>query len=461
MTERMTKTLLSIALLALMAFQLVAAYPGYLSHDSAYQWLQARVGEITSLWPPGSVYLLRLFDAIWIGPHLMFIAQIVGYWGCAIAFTWLVRGRALACASAAFFVLMPIAWICIAHVWSDVQLCVLLFAAVVSILYADRAMSVAQRRALLFIAFACLLYSSIIRHNAIVAIAPIALWWCVIAVPVAQGVPLPRAKIALACVAFIAATLVFYVANVRLASTIRADTYAITMIWDVQAISVASESNLMPKEISPDTTIEDLRASFDPVHALQLYAKTKANWANSAIGLSPEQKQALQAAWFGAVLSHPGEYLWHRARVSYRMLGRKFDAALQGGSDERQRLQLRDNPSYALANPTWLIHWQRWSDLLKASRWATPLVWMLIASLIVFVRAVVLFREARRAGLRASVVWYRLLPAICVGSSAVLYLTTFFFTTPAADLRYAMWSTVALVTAALIAFNPPMTSRSA
>jgi hypothetical protein len=450
MTERATKTLLTIALAALMMFQLVAAYPGYLSFDSAYQWLQARVGEVTSLWPPGSVYLLQLFDAIWIGPHLVFILQIVAYWSCATTLMWFARGRAQAWASACALALLPIMWVCIPHVWSDVLLAVLLFAVVVMLIAIDRVASNAKRRALLAVALVCLVYASIVRHNAIVAIVPLAVWWCAHALRATGSTSVSPRHVAVASCVFVGLTFAFYVATLNRASTIRADTYAITLIWDVQAISVATNQNLIPKEISADTSIEDLRAGFDPVHALQLYDKTKANWANSALGLTAAQKHVLQTAWFDAVIANPGAYVWHRARVMYRMLGRKSEPARNGGSDERARVQLKDNPRDALANPKLLAIWHAWSDWLKAGWWATPLAWIGVASVGFFacaIRAINASRARRDADLRL------FLQPLCIWLSAALYLASFFFTTPAADMRYAMWPTIAMTIAVLLMWS--------
>jgi hypothetical protein len=444
MTERATKTWLTLALIALMVFQLVAAYPGYLSFDSAYQWLQARVGNITSLWPPGSVYLLRGFDALWIGPHLVFILQIVVYWSCAIAMMWFARGRAQAWASACALALLPVMWVCIPHVWSDVLLAVLLFTVVVMLIAIERVATNTKRRVLLAGALVCLVYASIVRHNAIVAIAPLAVWWCDRALRETGAASVSVGRVAVASGLFIAATFGFYMVTLNHAATIRADTYAITLIWDVQAISVATDRNLIPKEISADTTLEDLRAGFDPVHALQLYDKTKANWANSAVGLTAAQKRALQTAWFDAVIANPGAYLWHRARVMHRMLGKKSEPARHGGSDERARVQLKDNPSEALANPKWLAFWHTWSDWLKAGWWATPLVWIGVATTVFFARMIRAFIVSRARG---DVDRRWLLPPLCIALSAALYLASFFFTTPAADMRYAMWPTIAMVVA--------------
>jgi hypothetical protein len=447
----------------LMGYQLVAAYPGYLSFDSAYQWWQARGGEVTSLWPPGTVYLLRFFEAIWIGPHAVFTIQIVGYWICAIASVSMIQRRSTALVAALALAFMPIAWICIPHIWSDVQLAIALMAVVVALLLADRVQGqharYSFRNLLLVFALLGLVFATLFRHNAIVAIAPLALWWVVCAMNGnASGQRVKRSVAAAGTLALLASALIVYAIAMRVTPQLRADTYAITLIWDLQAISVARGQNLIPKEISPNTSTDDLRASFSPLHAVNLYAHTKAEWANAAQGLTAEQKRVLHRAWWHAIVGNPGAYAWHRARVTYRIIGRKHDSTIYGGSDERIRMSFKDNPTYALANPNWLQPWHTWSDFLKRQYWATPLAWVLIASGCL---AAMLIRSRRRAERQLGdpmdveigpqrIPHSRFAP-ICLWSSGVLYLASFMLTTPAADLRYALWTVIAITLAAIVA----------
>jgi hypothetical protein len=459
MSDRATKLALVLLLLSLGTFQLVAVYPGYLSHDSAYQWWQARSGETTSLWPPGTIYLLAGFERVWIGPHALYALQIAAYWLCAILLVTQSSSRASALAAAISFALLPVAWICLPHVWIDVHMAVLLFVAVIAI---HAATSATKKRSLLFVAMLFMVYASIVRHNAIVAIAPLVGWWVHVALSTPQS-DSPRRFLSIRALAtttavslvVFAAIVLFYQLNVRLASKVRADTFAITLIWDLQAISVASGRNWVPPEISATTSVDDLRASYDPLNAVPMYINSKASWANSTIGLSQAQKAALFDSWRAAVLEHPIAYVKHRSRVLFRTIGIKRDAAIHGGSDDRQRLQFKDNPQYDMASPRLRQMLARWSDVLKGSVWATPLVWIVFSSAALLAltwRGVGVARGTHDARLRRCA-RERVIASAAIWFSGALYLASLWFTSPAADLRYALWPTIAILAATVYALD--------
>ncbi len=459
MNDKATKIALALLLFLLCTVQLVGSYPGYLSHDSAYQWWQARAGETTSVWPPGSIYLLALFDRIWIGPHALYVLQIVVYWICTIVVVAQSASRRGAYLAAFSFALLPIAWICLPHVWTDVHMAVLLFAAVVSIRTASQIApeSIAKKRVLLCMVMLFMLYASIVRHNAIVALAPLVVWWMFVALSkpgaaLDQVFSLRRfAKTSLLSLLAFIAIVAFYQTNVRLASKVRADTFAITLIWDLQAISVASNRNLIPPAISENTSVEDLRASYDPLNAVPMYIHSKANWANSTTGLSQDQKVALHDAWRAAVLEHPVAYAKHRTLVFFRTIGVKRDAAKHGGSDDRQRLQFKDNPRHEMVFPALLQSLQHWSDILKRAWWATPLAWIVLSSFGLF--ALIVSRRRVSHALPIEPRNDNIVSTLAIWVSGALYLASLWFTSPAADLRYALWPTIAMLVAALYAID--------
>jgi hypothetical protein len=431
--------------------QLYAAFPGYLSHDSAYQWLQARNGEITSLWPPGSVYLLRVFDSLWVGPHGVFVLQIVVYWIGATVLTLNVDGALRRTIVGLLFLIAPTMWICIAHVWSDVQLAVLLLLSVAICCVSFNFATIRMRRCAAITATGILLFAALLRHNAIIAAAPL------FAIAIRAYAPHTRRKSVV--IGTTAATLFaagFVAMNVHFVSTIRADNFALTQIWDIQAISVGVNKNLFPVEISPNTSIDDLSKNFAPTHALQIYYGSKAIWANAAGGLTPSQRQALGRAWFAAIANNPKQYIAHRGRVIWAMLGRKVDPKVDGAADERHRLELQDNPRYELRHSVLLGAWHKWSDYLKTSYWATPLVWIgaiFVSLLLTMVARALPSQRARNLSINDEF-------AVCVGLSASLYLASFVVTAPAADLRYMLWPAVASIAAIACAWSAPRIKRN-
>lgn len=440
-----------VALGLVAVFQVMAFYPGYVTHDSAYQWWQARSGDITTLWPPGMVFLLHAFGMIGNGPTTLFVLNCLLFWAGATYVATRQAGWIASWICAALLALVPTVMICLPHVWSDVALAVWLFAAsaLLHFLHSARP-SLRLSRSLLALACALLVYSVLLRHNAWFALPPLcwlaALQWHRIERNrLAANVSLR--VVSLLATALFAFALTVYVLVPRAVSKTHADTWAITLIWDLQALSVASGVVLVPSSISDNANIDDLRQSFDPVNAVSLYAKSTTRWANATIGLNSTQKSELVSAWAHAVWRNPRAYVKHRAFVFAKMLGVKRGAQRDGGADEPGHVQFRDNPPLEFAHPALLQIARSWIDWLKPQWWTTPIVWMTIPLFYLIVRL-------RKAGVRTLREGLQQ-PAVAILASGVLYLIPMAFLNPTADLRYAMWPVLASVIAALLPHDVP------
>jgi hypothetical protein len=442
--QRFARVAVSAAMVFLCAAQIYAAFPGYLTHDSAYQWLQARTGEITSLWPPGSVYLLKLFDAIWVGPHGVFVLQIVFFWIGAIALVRQSRNALCTSGVGLLFMVAPTMWICIPHVWSDVQLTSSLVAVCALCLGAAKSESERARFWIAGTAIVLLMCSTLLRYNALVACVPL---FFIAFRCFSPNAPRLLAIVGAAVSPVIAA--IFVSLHVNAVSTVRADNFALTQIWDLQAVSIATNKNLIPAEIASDTSIEDLRSNFAPTHALKIYDGSKATWVNAAMGLTSSQRGVLRKAWLMAILNHPSAYVNHRAAIMLAMLGRKTNPQVDGIADERIRHKLQDNPAFEMKQSKMLTKWHKWSDFLKSSYWATPLIW--IGALTIVLIAILLRIEP--ASMTAKSFSLEAEAALAVALSGVLYLSSFVVTAPAADLRYALWPTIAAIAALACALS--------
>lgn len=441
--------------------QIAAFFPGYVTHDTAYQWWQGRHHEITTLWPPGQALLLGLFDAPGTGrgPATLYVVNSVIYWACGAYLALMQRSTALRIAVATAFCVFPTAIICLPHVWSDVSLALWLLAATLGLDFALRgAFSTVARRLLIAMCTALLLSTVLLRHNALLSLPPL-LWFAVTqwhrAKREVNNAPL-RTKL-LPTMALLACATLVYATVPRWVSKVHADTWAITAIWDLQALSVATGKLLIPTSISADATLGDLRASYDPVNAVTLYVKSKASWANSTVGLSRDQKRDLLTAFVDAVAANPNEYMKHRFHVFAKTLSPKHTAATDGSADEPVHVEFRDNPKLAFTNPEWLQRALRWVSWLKPNWWSAPLTWMLVASGAV---AVCLRRLPRDWGVRAAASLTPLpqtntdaTAAICLWVSALLYLLPLLFIAPTADLRYVLWPVVGCVAAACFALR--------
>ncbi len=431
-----------VCALALVASaQILAFFPGYLTHDSAYQWWQARTGELSTLWPPGMILLMAAVDPWISGPTVMYVLHSCIYWAVAAFFTLNMNSLRLSSTAFLLFVLFPTAAICLPHVWIDVELATLLMLVAALVTYATSAVA-GRARIALGLAGLILVFAALVRHNAWMALPP--LCWAIAYVWPQSPSPIQHRNLRTAVVA---ASLLFAVAVASYAiipkalSRTHADTWAITLIWDLQALSVASKSVLIPKLISEDATLGDLTQSFDPVNAVTMYVLGKSKWVNATTGLSNQQASALRSAWASAVLTHPLLYLAHRVHIAQKMLGPKRNAQVDGGADEPIRLAFKDNPVIAFYNPEGMTWGRKWIDWLKPHWLATPLVWMSICTLALAIQT----GQSRRtlSTKIAEVVWL----------SGALYLLPLFFISPTADVRYVFWPTLAMLVAALLAWS--------
>lgn len=427
------------ALALLAAAQIFAFFPGYLTHDSAYQWWQARTGELTTLWPPGMILLMAAVDA-WIpGPTVLYVGHSCIYWAVAAFFTLNVRNLRLSLLTFLLFALFPTAAICLPHVWIDVELATLLMLVAALVTYANGVTARRAKIALVLAAF-IVVFAALVRHNAWMALPP--LCWAIAYVwpdSVASTQRRNPRVIAVAAGLLLAVAVAAYATLPKALSRTHADTWAITLIWDLQALSVASHAVLVPKLISEDATLDDLTQSFDSVNAVTMYVLGKSKWVNATTGLTEPQASALRSAWTNAVLAHPLQYLAHRAHVALKMVGPKRNPQIDGGADEPIRLVFKDNPVIVFANPEAMAWARKWIDWLKPHWLATPMVWMSASTLILAIR----LRQNRHSPMTKI--------ALAVWLSGGMYLLPLFLISPTADVRYVFWPTLAMLLAALIA----------
>ncbi len=445
---RQTRWIACLLCLVLASVEIYTFFPGYLTHDSAYQWWQARSGEISSLWPPGMILLLRGLDQIGGGPAVLFVTHLLVYWATVAWLAARMSSLRRAVAVVLTFALLPVASICMPHVWIDVELTVVLMLVSALLAAASRTSSARSAALAVMLAVALMAFASIVRHNAIFALAPLCwaavrLWPRAHVVAAASAQPLRLSATAAASAMLFGGLCAFYALTVKAVSATQSDTWAITAIWDLQALSAASGKVWVPRTISRDATIEDLTQSFDPVNAVTLYVKGRSQWVNATTGLTAAQAHDLQYAWLTAVTAQPLAYLAHRAHAFGKMLGPRRNAEADGSADDPVRVAFKDNPVYPLSHPDAIALARRWINALKPQWWASPLVWMVGATL--WLAGGLLIR--RRSIAHSTV-------AVSVWASGIFYLLPLFFFAPTADLRYALWPTVACVFAVCIAMLP-------
>ena len=485
-TDRVPDTLRRATVLAIVATlygAVVAALagPGFASFDTAYQWWMGRHSVFSTLWPPSYLVTFSAFGSfspLIEAPTVWFLLNValVSASAAVIAF---FCARTHVGGVATFFALAasPVVWLLLPHVWSDVGLVAMLLFAVAS-LCAETAYyeDTPSRSIAHWACFICLFVAVGIRHNALLAVAPLLFAWVMLAIPQVRRMASCARRHVTAVLISTFLTVTFFAVHSGIAKRLaveRSDTWAITAIWDLQAISVATGRVQIPLSISPDTDLTDLRTSFDPVNAVTLYGKSRAHWANATTGLSNHQSSDLIAAWRSAVQSAPREYFAHRWFVIMAMMGVSqrndvIDRTIHGGTRiEPIHTQFRDNPRQAFWWGAGFASWRRISDELLNTRAGTPLTTLLAA---LIVSAACLFRRWPRPlsaphtteaysktpnqppSLRpngpADSPGRGLLAAASLTSGA-LYLAGIFVAAPTADMRYILWPVIASVLTAV------------
>lgn len=412
----------------LLALLLTAAWPGYLSFDSALQFWQARHGTFFDIAPP-------LLPALWwLGlkaglPATSTPLLLVGL-TFACSFGMLVRqalrgGQArLAWLFATLGPLCPLLLLLLAQIWTDVLLAGVLLLLAALIGGAQRA---GPGRWLLALGTAFLACG--LRHNSVLAVLPLLLWavwrWAS-----------PRLKPAGRLTLGLLLTGLLWLGKQGLAGALveqRLDTWAIVPLHDLQAVSVATGTQRLPASVvGPGMDVAQLERAFHPYSVTSLFAQTTSGVSDPTVGpLHSRQRADLLAAW----RTLPREAAWwqHRWRMFRGLLGSHRAEELKGLADSPGLASFRDNPPLARAWPDWHGHYRAALDALRDS-------WVYAAGLYLalgLLGGAVLWR--RRSRLPAP--W----PAIgcALLGSAWLYTLPYFVIAPSAETRYLLWPALA------------------
>ncbi len=367
--DALAATLVPLAIPALiLAAILFAAWPGYLSFDSAVQFWQARSDRYLDIAPPlfpwiwhqslrffdGTRGMLALFAALFFAAFSLLVLGAEG-----ARRKWLIAIAAPLCPP--LVLLLP-------HLWTDVLLaaCLLLaFALIESNANRKETHPGTAVHALAGLPILVLLFAAVaVRHNGVLAVLPIIVLWLW---RLAPGLSRPNRLLAsglvLVLLAGAGAAFRYRVVERSL------DTWAVSLLFDLQAVSVATKTQRIPQDlVGPGMTPAELEQAFHPFSATRLFAETRAGVADPTIApLTADQAQALRKAWL-ASWSEPS-FWTHRWRLFAALLGPHQDVTLRPLADPSELYQYRDNPP--LTHPHPLAH-QRYRDLIDLA-YRTPI----------------------------------------------------------------------------------------
>lgn len=297
----------------------VAAYwPGHLSFDSAYAWWQAQGGTSSNIIPPIFVLALRVCAAIGAGPGPVFAFHALLFWaGLGLILTALQVRAGKAVLIAVLLGLAPVPWLLRAHLWTDVGLfCALVFATGALV----RA-QVRCRAGWLFAALPAIAYAALLRHNALAAILPFAVWWVVL-LGRCVGWPVRRHVQA-------GGVLVFLVALMLLAHALERRVEWRVAMWpslaqfDLAGMSVRTDRMLLPDfMIGQGLDVDELRTAFRPWSNLPMLTNTRHGMRAPFLGSDMhDEHEVLRAAWLSAIVNHPDAWLAHRLEFTRSLFG--------------------------------------------------------------------------------------------------------------------------------------------
>ena len=422
------------------AFDVAAFWPGQMSFDSAYAWWQARGGDTTNIAPPMFIFVWRLIDALHEGPALMFALHLALFWsGLALLAGALRLGAWRAAALMMIAAFAPVPWLLRGHVWTDVAL----FSA---LLFAAGSLARAQttrRRRWILAALPALIYAAAVRHNALPAVLPFALWFGAIAMSPAPT----RTRVAIAALAIVAiAAAVTTLVNSEVRR--RVPLWPAAAEWDLAAISIDTGEMLLPSfMVGPGLDVPELAAAYRDWSITPMLQNTQHGMRDPFMDpFTPAQLAELRSAWLGAIRAHPRAWLSHHWRRVVALVGVHDPAWPHELIYVDAEVSYGDNPPVARNTSTLHAALMRTAAQLATTSWLAGWPYLVVG----IVAAPWAFRRRREP---AGVV------AIVLLTSAWLYLGPL-LVLATAELRYLGWSCLASIVAAAIAVLVPRSFRS-
>ncbi len=426
--------------------------PGYLSFDSALMFWQARHDTYFDIGGPLLPWLwhqtLR-FDAGTDAIRLCLMTLLAtGLSACV--WTWRAKlSRAGLLIAIGLAPLCPLLWMIWPHVWTDILLAGLLLwlTAGVSTARADGGRAWRVAFALVIGVAICLT-----RHNGWFALPP--LFWLLAGLwPWSRGIRRRAFVTAIILLATISAA-----TALRSTSAIsRLDTWAVTLMWDLQAVSVATlpdeAPSLIPSSLTdPRLRVGELRAAFHPASATRLYAATTSGIANPTVApLDETQRRDLIAAWLRVL---PSTAYWrHRMRVMTALWGPHNTTELRALAESPSITPYGDNPT--LPEPASRGHaaFRKLMDLGTDWGLFAPGLYAALALVVLLARWRRLDHDARAT-------------ILALIASAACYALPLLVIAPSAETRYLLWPVLALWCAMLralpsraIAFSDASSTR--
>jgi hypothetical protein len=208
------------------------------------------------------------------------------------------------------------------------------------------------------------------------------------------------------------------------------DTWAVSMMFDLQAVSIEKNQVLLPATmVGPGMSVAQLSQAYNPYSGTLLFSGTQSGVVNPTISpLSLENARQLRVAW-QKVLLEPAFWA-HRWRLMRGLFGTHRSAELRGLADAPALVSYADNPPLERSFPGLHQHYRTGIEMA----FKTPIFsagWLMLTALLLL-----LLRFRSLAAAQISRIKLLL-------SSAWLYALPYVLVAPSAELRYLLWPALA------------------
>jgi hypothetical protein len=427
------------------AFDVIAWWPGQMSFDSAYAWWQARGGDTTDIVPPVFVLVWRVCTALLPGPGLMFALHLALFWGGLALIFRALRARSPACiAGMVYTALTPLPLLMRGHLWTDVALAA-------ALLFATGTLASARsdhRWPWLAVTLPVLLYATALRHNALPAVLPFALWWTWLAWP-RRDAPVRRQTVPIAGACALALALFGGATAIDRIVDRQVPVWTSLAQWDLAAVSISTNRMLLPDfMIGPGLDIPELAAAFRPWSNTPMLANTQHGMRDPFMrAYTDAQLSTLRAAWLAAIVDEPRAWLVHRLRLAQALFGTHTDDMPRELTYSDQQAAYRDNMPIAANDGALHRLLLRGAERLRTTFVLAAWPYLAVGAW----AALFAWRQRRERTVT--------IPAVLL-ASAWLYAAPFIALAPSAELRYLTWPCVAsLLAAACLPLLPPSATR--
>lgn len=396
-----------------------AFFPGYVSFDSAYQWWQARSGEISTINGVGIVLLWQAGGLLQDGPAPLLLFNLILFWTGA---AWIAQAAGTTHARRLLLPLLlglaPASWL-LAHIWSDISLLALL-------LFATGALLQQRERPgygfALLAGLACALALTQ-RHNAVFAVAPL------LALLARADQATGAARRRRLGAAALAGLLLFGGVQLLAAQLTRVHYPVLPSLtlWDLAGMSVREQQILLPDYvIDARASLDDLASAYVPWSNTPLFASPRAGVRYPFQSWPEADLRRLEHDWLLRLAQHPRAYLAHRGELLADLFGTRPRQLPMELTYVAGPVPYKDNPPIAVPDTSLRRLALAGFDALRAT--AAFAAWpYLLFGLCGTWRA-----WRRRDALGAPALW------LC--ASAWAYALPYAVLAPAAEFRYLAWS---------------------